>query len=41
MFVTNIDQGVEFDEAVNFDIEISDSECFSSQSLAKVIEDIF
>lgn len=41
MLVTNIGQGVEFDEAVNFDIEISDSECFASQSLAKVIEDIF
>lgn len=41
MLVTNIGQGVEFDEAINFDIEISDSECFVRQSLPKVIEDIY
>lgn len=41
MIITNFNQKLEFDEAINFDIEISDSECFSRQSLSKVVEDIF
>lgn len=41
MVVTNIGQELEFDEAVDFDIEISDSECFSGQSLTQVIEKIY
>lgn len=41
LIVTDLGQKLEFDEAVNFDIEISNSECFAYQSLSKVIEDIF
>lgn len=41
LILTDHDQEIEFDEAIDFDLEISDSECFRGQSLSKVIENIF